>query len=80
MRGTTVALPALLAPLKIRAPDPNPGVDRNATVGKREYRVQVELGDRGQIAAEGGEPVDEVDERSDDITALGARVIGSLVP
>ena len=41
----------------------HPGVDREAAVGKRQHRIEVELGDLGQVLGEEREAKEEVDER-----------------
>src|SRR5215207_4109644 len=58
------SLPALRRRSRRGPPDANAGVDRNAAVRLRDHRVQVQLGDLGQILGEAGKPVEKADEGS----------------
>src|SRR5829696_5449654 len=56
-------LPGLRAQPLLRPGNPDAGVHRDAAVGQRQYRVEVELGDRGMFVAEARQAEDQVGKR-----------------
>ena len=46
-----------------RPPHADPRIDRNASVGKRDHGIEIELRDRREVFAEACEPVNKILER-----------------